>query len=72
MQKKKLGRFRLNLTIFDHSCPVLTIYMLFGLFMPNERVFKRHFLYWQEDNTLLYVPIKFQEVIGIFVEDTTV
>ena len=69
---KKLGRFRLNLTIFGHSCPISTIYMLFGLSMKNDVVSEQYFLYGQTDNILFEMPGDFQEVIGIFGENIIV
>ena len=45
--------------------------MVIGLFMQNDVVSKQYFLYGQTDNISFQVPIKFQEVIGIFWEDIT-
>ena len=48
--RPKFGRYSLNLAIFGHFGQILTIQMLFGLIMQNEKVSKQYFLYGQTDN----------------------
>ena len=47
--RPKFGRFSLSLAIFGHSGQILTIEIMFGLFMQKEKVSKQYFLYWQTD-----------------------
>ena len=41
-----------NLAIFGHFGPILTIKMLFGLFMQNDVVSEQYFSYGKTDNIL--------------------
>ena len=68
----KIWSFQPKFGYFGHFGQILTIQMLFGLFMQNGKVSKQYFLNGQTDNISFQIPGSFQKVIGIFGEDITV
>ena len=68
----KIWTFQPKFGFFGRFGPILTIQILFGLFMQNDVGFEQYFLYGQTDIIFFQMPVNFQDVIGIFKEDITV